>query len=281
MAPEQERVARAARTAHFAVGTGSGPHTTPVQVTWAAGRLWLLTPRRSVKARAAMRGPVAALLRADGRTLLLRGRAVVLDPLRPASLLRAASPRLLPASARYLATQAGETAAIARDALAALARDLDTRALAARSVVVLDPDSAHLLDTGRPPRGVVSHEPQRCTTHHTPGAAEATLTVETPDGPLPLPARWRGRPERIALPPAAALLVPGGLATPRACLTVVTADEPGLRGKAGLLLRGRAAFSGDRRGVALSVSRATWWRGTETGTLRPAEIQEVQRRHAR
>ena len=130
-------------------------------------------------------------------------------------------------------------------------------------------------------RGVVSHEPLRFTTHHTLGGAEAALTVETADGPLPLPAGWRGAPERIVLPPAAALLVPGGLETARACLTVVTADEPGLRGKAGLLLRGRAAFSGDRRGVALSVSRATWWRGTATGTLRPAEMEEVRRRHAR
>lgn len=251
-----EEVARGARTAHVAVTPGSGPHTTPVAVAWACGRLWFLTPRGSVKARAAHGAPMAALLWSGEATLLLRGHGQVLDPLRPATGVRAAA-GLLPASLRYLRTQAGETAAITRDALLALARDLDTSALGLRSAVALTPAEAVPLGPGRPP--------------------EAVLTLDTARGPLPLPVTTGGRRDRLRLTAAAALLAPADGAPVRACLTVVTGDQPGLRGKAGTLTRGMAVLSADRRTATLTASRVTWWRGGRSGTLRSAGAQEQRR----
>lgn len=252
-------LARGARTAHVAVAPPSGPHTTPVAVAWAGGRLWFLTPRRSVKARAAHGAPMAALLWSGQATLLLRGHGEVLDPLRPAAALRASGARLLPASLRYLRTQAGETAAITRDALLALARELDTAPLGLRSAVALTPVEAVPLGSAGPP--------------------EAVLTLDTARGPLPLPVTVHGRSDRVRLTAAAALFAPSDGRPTRACLTVVTADEPGLRGKAGTLTRGMAVLSADRRTATLTDTRVTWWRGGRSGTLRPAGARE--QRHVR
>lgn len=252
-------IARGARTAHVAVTPPSGPHTTPVAVAWACGRLWFLTPRRSVKARAAHGAPMAALLWSGEATLLLRGHGEVLDPLRPTAALGASGARLLPASLRYLRTQAGETAAITRDALLALAREPATAPLSLRSAVALTPAEAVPLGVTGPP--------------------QAVLTLDTPRGPLPLPVTVHGRRDRVRLSAAAALLAPSDGSPLRACLTVVTADEPGLRGKAGTLTRGMAVLSPDRRTATLTATRMTWWRGGRSGSLRPAGPRE--QRHVR
>lgn len=307
-ASDAEEIVQRGRHAHVAVHTARGPHTTPVAVAWSGDTLWFITPRRSVKARAAQQGPVSALLEADGRALAISGHAVLLDPLRP-RLPGLALPRLPVAALRYLERHGPETLTLAREALGTLLHDGDLSGLRPRVVVGLMPTRAAVVAIDAAASGVAPWAGQRSWTAPIPrmapraraacgarqwadrlphglgqpvaGNGPAVLTLDSSDGPLPLPARWHGHDDTVRLSPGAAELLPERSGRLAACVTLIAREEPGLRGKAGVLLRGSVDVSADRRTLRLAVERLSWWQGMEAGTVRPAELEEVRRHHVR
>ena len=89
---------------YVAVRTPAGPHLTPVVYALDAGRLWLTTARRSVKARAWRRDPeVAGMVRSEAGALVFRGRVRTYDVLDPESWPHAAlaGPRIVRAATRF------------------------------------------------------------------------------------------------------------------------------------------------------------------------------------
>lgn len=302
-----EDIARAARVGHCAVRAAAGPHTTPVAVTWSAGWLWFLTPRASVKARAVRDGAVAVLLRGPDGALVVRGRALLLDPLRP-DLRPGALVRCLPAAVRYARTQWDELSTIPREALRLLLEEGDPTALRPRCAVAMAPHEALMLSgTGATVDlarwGEPALAPTPLSRRHTPrspsrpatcvprlgpalsrlllGRSEAVLTVDTPAGPLPLPAVWEGERGVVTLADTTAALLPARPRSPGACVTLTDREEPGVRGKSGLLLRGVARVRAGGRELDLRPERVTWWRGTAAGTLPGTALAEVRGHHVR
>ncbi len=233
-----------------AAPTPRGPHVTPLVFATSGGRLWLTTSRRSVKARAWAREPVAAgLVRAGDRTVLFSGRVRIYDALDPLTWLPSAlnAPRLTAAALRFSLKNARFFAGYAVDARSVpLAWTPPGRVF-----VEVEPRRTALLEGGavvdlwgRWSRAAASRPSFRAARGRDPLAGlppevtarvgrggEGALAVVGKGGPLVLPASW-----------AAA----GGgfeLGLPEAVLSLAAppAEGPG----------------------ALAVDRASWWRARE------------------
>src|SRR5690348_15258494 len=95
---------RNCRVARMAFASASGPLVTAQLFSVAAGTVWMVTSRNSVKARVLRRDPRAGLLLRSGRrSVVLQGHVDILDPLRPkgAAQLAVAGGGLAIALARY------------------------------------------------------------------------------------------------------------------------------------------------------------------------------------
>ena len=287
--PRAARVAAAARFAHVAVRTPSGPHVTPVLFALTADRIWLAVPRATLKARMLAAEPrVGLVLGAGDEALAITGEAAVLDPQRPAGLPArwtelARAPLALPA---YALRNAIELAGFAADLRAPGASSPHNLVLVAvrPDRVTLAVRPAPVKRSGRSAPGRRAPIPAAAAPPGVPArlwalAAKAGPTVlgwETADGPLALPATWdpsRGAallaPEAVA---AAGLAKPGGTRSAPACVCFDLTDGPRPSAKAGLLLRGRGrgrarAGAGGASTVALDVDRATYWSGFQTATV--------------
>ena len=67
---------------HVAVAARNGPHVTPTVFDVDGGRLWFVTPRRSVKARVIdRRRRVGGLVQLGRHAVMIGGRARIVDPL--------------------------------------------------------------------------------------------------------------------------------------------------------------------------------------------------------
>ncbi len=244
---------------YLAVRTRHGPHLTPVVYAEDGGRLWVTTARSSSKARAWAADPaVAALVRADGTAVALRGRARTYDALDPATWARsvARAPRLASAAVRFSLRNARFFAGYAVDARhVPLAwtppgRVFAELRLGAGRVAAEDGSVGSgwgpwpaALDPARtyPPRGgpagdLLEGVPSSVR-RAVGGAGVGALAVDGPGGLSVVPVRWRrGDDGRL-----------------QAALTSAVAELAGL---------------GPRSRVALTVDRASAWRASSmTGLL--------------
>ena len=283
-------VLAAAPRVHLAVATPSGPHVAPTAVAVGGGKLWIVTPRSSLRARTISKRPdVGALLRVGERSVVLRGTAEILDPTSPAAALRLlrSLPAAKAAALDYLPRNRRLLGGYTRDLL-----DMPTGAFPLdRVVLVVRPRGGLLVEgdevltrwgdwpeaiTVAPPKlgsrpGVASE------VHELPPAAaalcdrdgDAVLGWSTAAGPLALPARWRATVGRITIP--AALV--DELDPPRrapACLSLDDSTSSRPSRLRGLILRGPGELRSRRAGrteVALRIERLSWFTGFTAGTV--------------
>jgi len=233
-----------------AAPTPRGPHVTPLVFATSGGRVWLTTSRRSAKARAWAREPVAAgLVRAGNRSVLFSGRVRIYDALDPATWIPSVlhAPRLAAAALRFSRKNARFFAGYAVDAgRVPLAWMPPGRVFVEFELrrAALAEDGAVVDLWGRWPRGAASRPSFRATRGRDPLAGlppgvaarvgrdgEGALALVGARGPLVLPASWA---------------VGGGgfeLGLPEAVLSLAAAPAEG-------------------RG-ALAVDRASWWRARD------------------
>lgn len=271
---------------HVAVAARNGPHVTPTVFDVDGGRLWFVTPRRSVKARViARRRKVGGLVRLGRWSVMLSGRARIVDPLTARGIFSLDRLLDLPfAAAGYLGRNYRHATGTIRDheaptlALSRVVVSIDVRRLALLDGwSVVDHwggwDPSDLLLRGTPPPGTT---PDLATV---PAGVRNLLSDEAPvvlgwqslSGPLALPARWRAGTADLETSEEAMVLAGAPSGSP-ACLSAERSRYR-LKSKQGLLLRGdgHARVAGDGTGarVTLDVNRTIWWKGEESHALIP------------
>lgn len=244
-----------------AAPTPRGPHVTPLVFATSGGRLWLTTSRRSVKARAWAREPVAAgLVRAGDRAALFSGRVRIYDALDPATWIPSAlhAPRLAAAALRFSRKNARFFAGYAVDARRVpLAWTPPGRVFVEvelrRAALLEDGAVADLW--GRWPRAAASRPSFRAARGRDPLAGlppgvaarvgrggEGALALVGRGGPLVLPASWAagGGGFELALPEAV-LSLAAAPAEGRGALAVDRASRWRAREMVGFTAQGRTS----------------------------------------
>ena len=201
---------------HVAVAARNGPHVTPTVFDVDGGRLWFVTPRRSVKARViARRRRVGGLVQLGRRAVMIGGRARIVDPLTARGIFSPGRLLDLPlAAAGYLGRNHRHATGTIRDheaptlALSRVLVSIDIRRLALL-------DGLAVVDTWGPwdrcrPRSenCWPMTPPWCSA----GSRSPAPSPSPPDGGPPPAGRrragrpWRwprpGRPARPASPPS-------------------------------------------------------------------------------
>jgi len=270
---------------HVAVAARSGPHVTPAVFDVDGRRLWFVTPRRSVKARViARRRTVGGLAQVGGRTVLIGGRARIVDPLTARGVFSPGRLLDLPlAAAGYLGRNHHHATGTIRDheaptlALSRVLVAIDVRRLALLDgPAVVDAwgpwPGIDVLLTGAPPpvpAPDLSPVPPDLRSLLGDGAAAVLGWQSLAGAPLALPARWRaggagadgvGQLETSA----EAMILAGAASGSPACLTAERSRHR-LRTKQGLMLRGagHAGRDGVAARVALDADLITWWAGED------------------
>lgn len=268
---------------HVAVAARSGPHVTPAVFDRDGGRLWFVTPRRSVKARVIARHrTVGGLARLGSRSVLIGGRARIVDPLTARGVFSPGRLLDLPlAAAGYLARNDRHFIGTVRDheaptlALSRVLVRIDIRRLA-----LLDgpevvehwgrwPGTDLLLHGAPPPVPAPDLTPLPADLRPLLGDDAAVILgwQSLAGAPLALPARWRTGPAGHLETSAEALVLAGAASAGPAC---VTAERSGhrLNTKRGVLLRGdgHVRRDGATARVALDADRVTWWTGEQKAT---------------
>jgi len=273
---------RASAVLHSAVLTPKGPHLTPTVFSWAAGRLWIVAPKRSVKVRALRADPrVGVLLAAGARYVIGSGTAAVWDPL-------GGSPR--PNVDELVRGPFGATRYLTenlRHALSVVA-DSPTPWLVVDRVAVsislerlaLSTDTELIESWGEWPRhDALTRSANRGERFHLPGPAseiarrllhsdgDAQLGLTSRCGPLALPAHWSAERHEAGLPADLAVLT-GCVAPGPACLTRATSGY-GVADKQGVLVRGPSTYrrAGDSALFHVTPHTVTTWRGQRVRTV--------------
>jgi hypothetical protein len=285
-----------ARLVYTAVSTRSGPHVTPQAFAVFAGRLWLITPRGSLKARVIRRDKkVGALVRHGRRSLVIAGTAEVISPWGFGDAARLARHALTAqgALATYAARNARLLTGYLRDLLSLPAGGLPID----RALIAIRPQRALLLDgdsvvarwgrwssprvrakvdsnvrTGADAGDLLSQVPADAAeaSHHGGACVAGWLGAS---GPLALPASWD--PAGCAAVTAAELVDAAKLERQSpACITID--HSAGIRPTRfrGVMLRGvgtAAGARGRRVTLRLQVARVTWWNGFSAGTVAPPQ----------
>ena len=267
---------------YVAVDGSKGPHVTPAVFERDGGRLWFITPRRSVKAKVIeRRRQVSGLVIHRDRAVLVGGRARITDPLTGRGLTSIGRLFDLPlAGAGYLAHNSRHLLGTLRDedparlALSRVVISIDIRRVALlRGLTVEDAwgdwDRSDLLPRGAAPAG---HIPDLAPL---PSAVEGLLAADGPvvvgwpglSGPVALPGRWRSD-SGVVETSASAMALAGAAPSGPACLTAQRSRYR-LKSKQGVLLSGagRAVADGDVARVAVGPGRMTWWVGDERRTV--------------
>ncbi|MCA1842886.1 MAG: pyridoxamine 5'-phosphate oxidase family protein [Actinobacteria bacterium] len=273
-----------AEVVHVAVAARNGPHVTPAVFDVDGGRLWFVTPRRSVKARViSHHRRVGALVQLGRWSVVIGGRARIVDPLTARGVFSPGRLLDLPfAAVGYLGRNHRHATGTIRDheaptlALSRVLVSIDIRRLA-----LLDGwdvaanwgrwSATDLLLRGEPPPG---HAPDLAAV---PPGVRNLLADDSPVvlgwqslfGPLALPARWRGDAGGLETSGAAMVLTGAASGSP-ACVTAERSRYR-LKSKQGLLLTGdghaRLAGDGPLARVTLDARRTVWWRGEETHAI--------------
>jgi hypothetical protein len=266
---------------HLAVHTSRGIHVTPTVFSMEAGELWLVVPRRSVKALAVRRHPtVGVLVRAGDRSLVLSGRARPVDPLTGRGFSSPGRILKMPlAAAGYLDRNHRHAAGVVRGRpvptlplsrmaisigvhLAALVEDEDIRTWGPwprRGLLLAGP----IPGPARPDARDVPPRPAALLAED--GAA--VLGWPSCAGPMALPARWEAASSTALVTPALMALAgcwtggPGSLTLDRI--------GHGLDDKFGVMLAGAGAarLDGTAARTAVASERVTWWTGDHSGTV--------------
>lgn len=268
--------------AYVGIITKRGPHVTPELYTYFAGRFWIATARRTLKARVlGTDSRVGLLLKHGAKSLLVEGIVGKLDPLDPLDSLKAwRDATVAPlAMASFGLRNASHLIGLLADP-SALPHSPDT----VRAPIAIRPERAVLLDGWRIAttignwggRRLPRAEPSDGDTGDLPaafariadGISSAVLGWEREGAALPLPAMWDGDLS-VASTPAELMALVGGADHARACVAIEESAGRRLDDKEGLLLRGEATASTDGPvvEVALDVSRATHWDGADTETV--------------
>lgn len=296
---------------HVATSTPLGPHVTPVVFSVIAGRMWVTTSRGSVKARAWRRDPrVAGLVRADTAEAVFTGTVTTYDLLDPESwgrsvregvVITVAAGRFMRKNARFFAgyavdarqvplawTPPGRVFAELRVERSAILEA--GRVVSAWGAWGDDAPSLERFRVTRTGEGPLERLPADVRDElGTTGAG--TLGLETPGGPVALPARWAVDGSSLyAVLSAELLALAGADPTPSVALQV---DRPSrwraremvgamVRGDGEIAITGRLA-SGDRSAsrvaglagiepvdaavVRIRPRSLVWWRGWSSGTV--------------
>ena len=268
---------------YLAVASSNGPHVTPAVFDVDGGRLWFLTPRRSVKARVIDRHRrVGALVQLGQWSVVIGGRARIVDPLTARGIFSPGTLLDLPfAAAGYLSRNSRHATGTIRDhqaptlALSRVMVSVDIRRLALLDGwTVVDRwgrwDGADRLLRGEPPAGTAPDLSQV-----PPGVrnllgddSPVVLGWNSPAGPLALPARWQAGTGELETS-AEAMTMAGALPESP---TSVCAERSRyrLKSKQGLLLTGdgRARLADDPAvaRIGLDIQRTTWWKGEDGHT---------------
>ena len=273
---------------HLAIETKSGPHVTPTAYTVSSGRFWMLIDRSSLKARVLAKRPqVGIVVRSGERSVVVSGRAELVDPLRfliPEHLV--ARLQAGPALLRYLATNRERLSGYLSGSL----KSLPLLNPAKRVLVSVSPRSALLVEGDRvlerrgerSEGGSLRHlrsasgkgealdldiVPDAVADLAEEGRSPAVIAWGTPGGPLALPAHWHGA-RRLASVPAVLLQ---GMTEAPAALCLETEDDSTLEDLEGMVARGQGRVRGVRGGYAaieIDSDKTTAWSGTETKTVR-------------
>jgi hypothetical protein len=263
-------IARRAPFAHVAVQTAGGPHVTPVLYALTPDRLWLVVQRATLKARVLAARPQVGValcpergIDAGGECVVIRGEALLIDPLSPAGLVARApelarAPCALPS---YLTRNAPELLAFPRD-LGLRPPDIVFAAIRIDEVAVVERPAGG--DGAVPVAGIDAAGVPDELLAYARSAGPAVVGLETAGGPLALPVSWDPAENRAYAPAGA---VPGMDA--QVCVCFDQARGRGPAAKTGLLLRGRgyAVRQGETAAISVETERITWWDGFEVATV--------------
>lgn len=269
------------------IETEGGPHVIPVAFTYAFGRLWIIAERSSLKTRIAdKRSSVGVLIRNETRSVVLRGRAEVLDLTQPwASGLQIVE-RLLagPALVNYVRQHASQLLSSISNAPSA-ARDLNPLE---RVAIVVAPESLCLVEDDaiidrRGPDELwpdiafdagdlhdvagedldLEQVPDPIAALAEEDRAEAALGWQSTSGPVVLPARWHPQRSIVSTP---AILLEGSRGGPIAMCLENSGDA--LQDLEGLVIRGTGSVVGSDgfAAIAIEQERLTHWSGADIST---------------
>jgi nitroimidazol reductase NimA-like FMN-containing flavoprotein (pyridoxamine 5'-phosphate oxidase superfamily) len=268
---------------YVAVAARRGPHVTPAVFDHDAGRLWFVTPRRSVKARVIRcHRRVGGLVQLGQRAVVISGRARIVDPLTARGVFSLDRLLDLPlAAAGYVSRNHRHATGTIRDheaptlALSRVMVSIDIRRLALLDGwEVVDSwgrwPSSDLLLRGDPPAGTAPD------LNAVPPGIRGLLVEDAPvvlgwqslAGPIALPARWRPEAGGVETSGPAMMLAAAASGSPAA--VCAERSRYRLKSKQGLLLTGdghaRLGGLGPSARVTLDVRRTTWWAGEERQT---------------
>ncbi|WP_028937893.1 pyridoxamine 5'-phosphate oxidase family protein [Pseudonocardia spinosispora] len=263
---------------YSAVAARRGPHLTPTAFSWSAGRLWVIAPRASVKAKTLRRDPRIGLLISEGeQSLLGSGTARVVDPLSFGAWGPFGELSRMPAGA--LSYLAGNT----RHFLGVVADQPSPLLLVDRVVLSITVHRLALVGGDRvieawgewPRANLLTDEPvpdaARWSLDELPDlltqGGSAQIGVQTVDGPAALPGSWASDGHSADTGAELATLV-GMLPDGPVCVSRSTAGYR-MDDKRGVLLRGdgTATLAGAQAHIQLTPERLTTWQGRHTSTV--------------
>ena len=286
--PDDRDARPATRFATYAVQSRTGPHVTMQAGVVHADRFWTTTSGGSLKARSVKAHRTASVsVSADGgRQRILAGRTNVLRPFRPLDALRdpfaplrspAAVLRLGVGQVEQLIGYFESASRVPSDWLphrrVLLVTRID-RSLTLDGVEVVEAAGTWSRRPGEDALEVSAERPSALPVDSLPASHEEVLGphphlgLTTPDGPVTLPARWRGE-NRFEVS-AAALRIVGAALPGRA--SAVFDDSASRRPdeKRGAMFRGRATLAdvdGPHAIVLIETERLTTWDGFQAGTV--------------
>ena len=272
---------------YLAIESRSGPHVTPVAYSVHNGRVWVASPRASLKVRLAAGESKAGFLVRDGdRAAIALGEFDVVDPLMPWTAVTRPERTLLSSVLfDYARANVGRIVGyVSRGAV-------NPKVLVTTVFICLEPDKVCLVDGGDvvDRRGLwddaspsSQHEstfdpgPEPVLSIDVPDDIEdltdderraAVVGWESPAGPVPLPAKWHGS-RSLASVSSALLQVTGVQGSAPASICLDDDSDPDLDKKRGILLRGTGSVRPGNlySAIGFDLDKATYWRGRTTDT---------------
>lgn len=252
------------RQAYIAVDAKRGPHVTPELYAWSGGQLWFAVATSTLKAKVLARRPqMGAVVTVGDRSVVLTGRAEVLDPTKPRRLATQLRrfPDAAAAMTRFATRNAPDLLAFVGDTLSGR---LGRRVPPARIAIGLVPDGAAVLERGRAVEATGSWADLRCGGDPATADDGDHVVVALP-GPVPLPARWREEQGELEVVAAAV----EHLRLPASFPLGFVGDEyraPGPAAKQGLLVRGTGRQTDQPGRIRVEATQVVSWDGVDTET---------------
>lgn len=268
---------------YVGIVTPRGPHVTPDLFAAWGGSIWIVTARRSLKARSLYSGArVGLLLRSGARSLLVEGVVGKLDPLSPVDVAQAWRDAAL---APFALTAFGLRNARHLAGLLFDPKSLPHSPNTLRIPIAINPLRAALIEGWRvattlgnwssdeapdaePRTGDAIDLPSSFDLATESGIADAVIGWDRNGVTLPLPGMWDGDRATASVPGELMALI-GAADASGASVTLERSAGVRIDDKEGMLLRGRAtaATQGPVTEIAFDLDRATRWDGVDTETV--------------